>query len=68
MTRLSFFRQRKYAIFAAIRRNMNFYNCSEEDALGYVPPEWVVYRDRHGHGCPSEERSNRLMGGEEWWC
>lgn len=53
------------AAHAAIVRNMNFYQCSWNDALGYIPPAWAVYRDRYGHNCPSEERYNRIRSGRD---
>jgi hypothetical protein len=57
----SYKRQERYQILSAVRRNMNFYHCPEDTALGYIKPEWAVYLNRFGVLHPGEEKWRRMM-------
>jgi len=58
-------RQRRYARYANIRSQMNYYNCSENEAARFIPFEADIFRKRNGIPSPSEERWRRIMGGED---
>ena len=50
---------REFQYFAMMRQKMNYYNCTWEEAQGFIPPEWAIYYDRHGVMHPAEARTLR---------
>ena len=60
-------RLKRYHNMAIHQRNIIFYGRNGRVADSYMPPEWVVYRERHGHDHPGYCRHMRFMRGEEGW-
>jgi hypothetical protein len=60
-------RLKKYEMLANNRAKMNYYNCTDKEVDGFIPPEWDVYRKQHGYAHPAEERFRRFQMGMETW-
>lgn len=58
-------RLKRHERMAHVRMAMNYYGCDEKEAWSFIPPEWAIYRERHGYACPAEERHIRFMTGKE---
>jgi hypothetical protein len=60
-------RLKRYERMAQVIQKMRYYNCSEKEAPGYIPPEWAAYWKRHGYNHPGYERYIRFLIRKESW-